>query len=112
MELYVSITLCVLLEYLIGSIQPGIILSRCMGKGDIREKDSHSTGATNVYRTLGKNRLLLSLLLIAARGFSRHGWEACLRGISVQWLAAWQQLQDIYGRFSFNSKEEKASQQH
>lgn len=68
MEVYVSIPLCAILGYLIGSIQPGIIISRYMGEGDIREKGSHSTGATNVYRTLGKKAAIITFAADFSKG--------------------------------------------
>ena len=74
MELYVSIPLCVILGYLIGSIQPGIILSHCMGKGDIRERGSHSTGTTNVFRTLGKKPAIIVFIV------------DCCKGVLAAWL--------------------------
>ena len=76
MELYVSIPLCVILGYLIGSIQPGIILSHCMGKGDIREKGSHSTGTTNVYRMLGKKPAIFVFIV------------DCCKGVLAAWLGS------------------------
>ena len=76
MELYVSIPLCVILGYLIGSIQPGIILSQCMGKGDIREKGSHSTGTTNVYRMLGKKPAIFVFIV------------DCCKGVLAAWLGS------------------------
>lgn len=40
--------------YLIGSINLSIVLSKLMGKGDIREHGSGNAGTTNTLRTLGK----------------------------------------------------------
>ena len=40
--------------YLIGSINLSIILSKLMGKGDIREHGSGNAGTTNTLRVLGK----------------------------------------------------------
>jgi len=53
----------VVLCYLIGSISPGIIISKLKGKGDIREHGSGGTGATNVNRTLGTKYGILVLML-------------------------------------------------
>lgn len=42
------------IAYLIGSINLSIILSKIMGKGDIREHGSGNAGTTNTLRVLGK----------------------------------------------------------
>ena len=57
-EAIISIIIC----YLIGSISPGIIITKMVGKGDIRSYGSGGTGATNVNRTLGTKFGLLVLL--------------------------------------------------
>ncbi len=43
-----------IIGYLIGSINLSIILSKLMGKGDIREHGSGNAGTTNTLRVLGK----------------------------------------------------------
>lgn len=43
-----------LISYLLGSVNLSIILSKLMGKGDIREHGSGNAGTTNTLRTLGK----------------------------------------------------------
>lgn len=43
-----------LISYLLGSINFSIIISRLMGKGDIREQGSGNAGTTNTLRVLGK----------------------------------------------------------
>ena len=40
--------------YLVAAIPTGIVLSRLMGFGDVRDKGSGNIGATNVYRVAGK----------------------------------------------------------
>jgi glycerol-3-phosphate acyltransferase PlsY len=59
---------CMLLSYLIGSISPGIIVSKLAGKGDIREHGSKGTGATNVQRTVGTTAGITVFLLDAFKG--------------------------------------------
>lgn len=46
--------LCAVIAYLIGSINPAIILSNKMYKDDIRNHGSGNAGSTNVMRTFGK----------------------------------------------------------
>lgn len=56
------------LNYLIGSIPFGWILSRMAGLGDIRAIGSGNIGATNVLRTGRKDIAALTLALDAAKG--------------------------------------------
>ncbi len=56
------------LAYLLGSIPFGIVITRAMGLGDLREIGSGNIGATNVLRTGNKGAALATLLLDAAKG--------------------------------------------
>ena len=56
------------LAYLLGSIPFGIVITRGMGLGDLREIGSGNIGATNVLRTGNKGAALATLLLDAAKG--------------------------------------------
>lgn len=51
-----------ILSYLIGSINLSIILSKLMGKGDIRNQGSGNAGTTNALRILGKGPAILVLI--------------------------------------------------
>ena len=53
----------VLLSYLIGSINPAIILSNLLKKEDIRTQGSGNAGTTNTLRTLGKWPAVVVLLV-------------------------------------------------
>lgn len=55
--------------YLIGSINLSIILSKIMGKGDIRNYGSGNAGTTNTLRTLGKLPAILVLIFDVLKGF-------------------------------------------
>ena len=48
--------------YLIGSVNLSIVLSKLMGKGDIRDYGSGNAGTTNTLRVLGKGPAILVLL--------------------------------------------------
>lgn len=48
-----SIILCLLLAYLIGSIPSGLIIGKTFYHTDIREHGSKNLGGTNTFRTLG-----------------------------------------------------------
>jgi glycerol-3-phosphate acyltransferase PlsY len=66
-------------SYLLGSIPSGLIISKSQGI-DIREHGSKNIGATNVWRTMGKNWGLLAFFCDAFKG-----WLAVTIGV---WLAA------------------------
>lgn len=53
--------------YLLGSIPFGLLISRAMGQGDIRDIGSGSIGATNVLRTGRKDIAFITLLLDAGK---------------------------------------------
>lgn len=55
-------------SYLIGSINFSIILSKIIGKKDIRESGSGNAGATNMLRTYGKKMGVITLLLDVLKG--------------------------------------------
>ena len=54
--------------YLLGSIPFGVLTSRLMGLGDVRNIGSGNIGATNVLRTGNKAAAALTLLLDGAKG--------------------------------------------
>lgn len=62
------LSLCAVLGYLLGSIPFGMILTRAMGLGNLRDIGSGNIGATNVLRTGNKLAAALTLLFDAAKG--------------------------------------------
>jgi glycerol-3-phosphate acyltransferase PlsY len=60
--------LLIIFSYLLGSIPTGYIVGAMAGV-DIREVGSGNVGATNVARTVGKKRGLLTLIADVAKGF-------------------------------------------
>ncbi len=54
--------------YLIGSIPFGVLITRLLGLGDLRQIGSGNIGATNVLRTGNKGAALATLLLDGAKG--------------------------------------------
>lgn len=57
-----------ILGYLLGSIPFGIVITRAMGLGDLRQIGSGNIGATNVLRTGNKPAALATLLLDSGKG--------------------------------------------
>jgi glycerol-3-phosphate acyltransferase PlsY len=60
--------LTAVLAYLLGSVPFGIVITRAMGLGDLRQVGSGNIGATNVLRTGNKRAALATLLLDGAKG--------------------------------------------
>ncbi len=69
--------LSVVIAYLLGSIPNGLVLGKAIWHIDLREYGSHNIGATNAWRTLGKEPGFLIFLLDFLKG-----------AVSV-WLAGW-----------------------
>ena len=60
--------LTAVLAYALGSIPFGIVITRLMGLGDLRQIGSGNIGATNVLRTGNKKAALATLIFDAAKG--------------------------------------------
>lgn len=60
--------LTAVLAYLLGSVPFGIVITRAMGLGDLRQIGSGNIGATNVLRTGNKRAALATLVFDAAKG--------------------------------------------
>jgi glycerol-3-phosphate acyltransferase PlsY len=60
--------LTAVLGYLLGSIPFGVVVTRLMGLGDLRQIGSGNIGATNVLRTGNKGAALATLLLDGGKG--------------------------------------------
>ena len=57
-----SIAVSVIIPYLLGSLNFGIIFSRLLYKEDVRASGSGNAGSTNMLRTYGKKAGLLTFL--------------------------------------------------
>lgn len=80
------------LGYLLGSIPFGVLVTKMMGLGDLRQIGSGNIGATNVLRTGNKGAALATLLLdggkgavavLIARAVTGHEDAAQLAGLSA-----------------------------
>jgi len=74
--------------YLLGSIPFGMVLTRIMGLGNLREIGSGNIGATNVLRTGNKTAAALTLLLDGAKGAVAVLLARALAGEDAAQLAA------------------------
>lgn len=63
-----TLTLVAILSYLLGSVPFGIIITRVMGLGDLRQIGSGNIGATNVLRTGNRPAAAATLILDGAKG--------------------------------------------
>lgn len=72
--------LTAVLGYLMGSIPFGVLVTRAMGLGDLRQIGSGNIGATNVLRTGNRGAALATLLL--------DGGKGALAVLLARWLLA------------------------
>ena len=64
-----TILLIIIISYLIGSIQSGILIGKIIYKTDVRQFGSKSSGATNIERTIGLKPGIFVLVLDIFKGF-------------------------------------------
>ena len=64
-----TILLIIIISYLIGSIQSGILIGKIIYKTDVRQFGSKSSGATNIQRTIGLKPGIFVLVLDIFKGF-------------------------------------------
>ena len=67
-QLGLTLSVCAVLSYLVGSIPFGLILTKATGHGDIRNIGSGNIGATNVLRTGDKKLALATLVCDVLKG--------------------------------------------
>ena len=63
-----GILMALVFGYLLGSVPFGIVITRAMGLGDLRQIGSGNIGATNVLRTGNKPAALATLVLDSGKG--------------------------------------------
>lgn len=82
---YIAIVLCAVIGYLLGSVNPAIIISKLKYHDDIRTHGSGNAGSTNMLRTYGKGAAALTLLcdflkcavaVLLARFLCGYDWGA------------------------------------
>ena len=82
-----TLSLVIVLGYLLGSIPFGLVLTKIAGHGDIRSIGSGNIGATNVLRTGNKKLALAVLLLDSAKGALAVGIGAAMSDATVYFAA-------------------------
>lgn len=83
----IQILLCVLVPYLLGSINSAIILSKKIYKEDIRNFGSGNAGMTNMHRTYGMKAALLTLAGDCAKQIASIFFAAFILGREGAYLA-------------------------
>ncbi|MEO1551073.1 MAG: glycerol-3-phosphate 1-O-acyltransferase PlsY [Pseudomonadota bacterium] len=63
-----TLLICAVAGYLLGSVPFGIVMARLFGLGDLRKVGSGNIGATNVLRTGNKLAAFLTVVLDAGKG--------------------------------------------
>ncbi|HVH70440.1 MAG TPA: glycerol-3-phosphate 1-O-acyltransferase PlsY [Candidatus Dormibacteraeota bacterium] len=87
-ELHTYITLLAIpvYAYILGSIPFGVILTKALGKGDVRKVGSGNIGATNVARVAGLAAGVFTLLLDVAKGAGAVSLAEQLSNDSATWM--------------------------
>ena len=82
-----------LVAYLLGSIPTGFVLAKALKGIDIREHGSGNTGATNVFRVIGKGAGITALVIDLLKGVFAvlvMQWLATRFSLSADWSVDWQ----------------------
>jgi hypothetical protein len=85
--------LTAVLAYLLGSIPFGVLVTRAMGLGDLRQIGSGNIGATNVLRTGNKGAALATLLL--------DGGKGAVAVLLARWLVGGEDAAQVAGLAAF-----------
>jgi acyl phosphate:glycerol-3-phosphate acyltransferase len=88
--------LALLVGYALGSIPFGLLLTRLVGKGDIRAIGSGNIGATNVLRTGSKGLAAATLILDALKGAAAVMLAQLFWDEGVQFAAAGAMFGHLY----------------
>lgn len=83
-----SLLLVAVAAYVLGSVPFGVVITRALGLGDLRQIGSGNIGATNVLRTGNKGAALATLLLDAGKGGIAVALARMVAGEDAAQLAA------------------------
>lgn len=79
----ISALLCIIVPYLLGSINPAIILSKKIYHDDIRTHGSGNAGATNTLRTYGKKMSILVFVCDLSKAAIATGFGWLIMGHNI-----------------------------
>lgn len=74
--------LCVVIPYLLGSVNPAVIISKIAYREDVRDRGSGNAGSTNMLRTYGKKAAVATLLLDLAKAVSAWWFGFLVFGVN------------------------------
>lgn len=64
---FAGVVVCIVIPYLLGSINPAVLISKIFFHDDIRRHGSGNAGSTNMLRTYGKGAAIATFLLDLAK---------------------------------------------
>ncbi len=79
--------LCIVVPYLLGSLNFAVIISRTRFHEDVRGKGSGNGGTTNMLRSYGKRAAVLTLLCDMLKGVAAALFGCSLLGLFGGWMA-------------------------
>ena len=99
----IGVLLCIALPYLMGSVNPAILISKIFYRDDIRNHGSGNAGTTNMLRTYGKKAAAATILLDFAKAVLATLLGKLLLGVNGAAIAgffvAFGHMFPIYYRF-------------
>ncbi len=78
---------CIVIPYLVGSVNFAVIISRARYNDDVRSRGSGNGGTTNMLRSYGKKAAVLTLLCDMLKGVLAVIFGCALTGLSGGYLA-------------------------
>ena len=74
--------LCMIVPYLLGSVNPAVIISKIFYREDVRNHGSGNAGSTNMLRTYGKKAAVATLLCDLAKAAAAYWFGFAMLGIN------------------------------
>jgi acyl phosphate:glycerol-3-phosphate acyltransferase len=87
-----TLTIILLLSYLVGSIPASVWIGKCFYGVDVRQHGSGNAGATNAFRVLGWKAGVLSTLVDVGKGLLAAGVIAMIRLDALPALPFWEEM--------------------
>ena len=83
----ICVLLCIVLPYLLGSVNFALVISRCFYRDDVRKHGSGNAGMTNMLRTYGKTAAAATLLCDMLKATAAIFFGAFIYGINGGYIA-------------------------